>query len=301
MKGIYLLICISIVFTVFSCENRTSLKDVADKDITENEDKEISEPDTETPDGETGDMETSDKDAPFPDTEYPDEMADYEAEDVDHISPDDDVPVSCNFNDQCPGDQYYCEKEEDDCEGEGMCVLRPTGCDDIYEPVCGCDGNTHGNKCYANAEGVNIFYPLPCIEGEETATLKYDYEWSPVNEKITGKIEFSFKTFDWTHLFEFPSQPERVNVDSTYSRITLFYGSLNGMSIHLSFLFQREPFKLPYDVVFAATGDNTAELRAQNGTVIGHLTGTAEVTRYEARITGGMNILTIEASDLGFE
>ena len=54
-----------------------------------------------------------------------------------------------------------CEKEND----ESSCLKEPISldlaCIEIYEPVCGCDGFTYSNTCYATISGV-----LSWTEGE---------------------------------------------------------------------------------------------------------------------------------------
>ncbi len=50
----------------------------------------------------------------------------------------------------------YCEREVGACTGMGKCAAKPQACDLMYNPVCGCDGKTHGNACGAASAGVNV-------------------------------------------------------------------------------------------------------------------------------------------------
>lgn len=62
---------------------------------------------------------------------------------------------SCYDNLDCPK-SGYCAKALGDCQGSGTCQSRPLVCPDVFEPVCGCDEKTYGNKCEAAAEGINV-------------------------------------------------------------------------------------------------------------------------------------------------
>jgi hypothetical protein len=43
-----------------------------------------------------------------------------------------------------------------------VCLPRPEACILIYDPVCGCDGQTHGNACQAHAAGTDVAYDGEC-------------------------------------------------------------------------------------------------------------------------------------------
>jgi hypothetical protein len=63
--------------------------------------------------------------------------------------------TGCEVNAECEAGDY-CETPVGECGDVGECLLKPTLCPYIYQPVCGCDGNDYGNHCFAKANGVSI-------------------------------------------------------------------------------------------------------------------------------------------------
>lgn len=81
------------------------------------------------------------------------------------------VPMTCGglANFVCPA-HMYCKLKEN-CGGldtEGTCKVRPHSCESKTERVCGCDGNTYSNECYAAVKGVSPRHSGGC-EGNEDA------------------------------------------------------------------------------------------------------------------------------------
>ena len=63
----------------------------------------------------------------------------------------------------------YCQHEDGTCDiadRMGSCTLQPQMCTRDYRPVCGCDGNTYGNRCDAESKGVSVDYVGECTPSE---------------------------------------------------------------------------------------------------------------------------------------
>ena len=63
-----------------------------------------------------------------------------------------------------------CSNTEDICTCPEDCEEEPCVCPMIWEPVCGVDGHTYGNKCEAACEGVEVAYEGKC----EQETIKVE-------------------------------------------------------------------------------------------------------------------------------
>ncbi len=75
-------------------------------------------------------------------------------------------PHYCWDNTMC-GEGEYCYFA--DCALEtGVCEERPQACDDLWDPVCGCDGHTYSNACQAAAAGMSVDYRGECEPVSET-------------------------------------------------------------------------------------------------------------------------------------
>lgn len=81
----------------------------------------------------------------------------------------------------CADDEFCSFAPEAICgfaDGTGVCEPRPEFCTEEWNPVCGCNGQTFGNACTANAAGVSVQASGECppvseCQSDEECTFGY--------------------------------------------------------------------------------------------------------------------------------
>jgi hypothetical protein len=80
------------------------------------------------------------------------------------------IDTACRSNDDCESTELcatgICEN------GLGVCIPIPASCDDTVRYVCGCDGRTYQNDCFAAQARVRLASAEPCLCADNTECVE---------------------------------------------------------------------------------------------------------------------------------
>lgn len=83
----------------------------------------------------------------------------------------DSINISCCYATHCIELPPCSELPQFECRNPDQ--IQQQNCADVFEPVCGCDGRTYANLCFAQNAGLNLWTPGPCdgFEPDGNVTL----------------------------------------------------------------------------------------------------------------------------------
>jgi hypothetical protein len=86
---------------------------------------------------------------------------------------------SCKSSSECQTGEYCALSDNASCGSTGTCTAKPAACPQMCLSVCGCDGVTYDNYCYAQLAGTNMAFGGFCEESPAVAC------WPVTNQSCT--------------------------------------------------------------------------------------------------------------------
>ena len=146
MRNLFLLMILFFFFA--ACENSVTLKGNDDSVLPDRNEQSDEEEQDEVADEAADDDEAQD-------------IGPDETETKDETVDTDIIWDNCSETHECEIEEM-CIKSIGDCYGWGHCEAIPETCDDVYEPVCGCDDVTYSNICEAQKLLRNVKHSGEC-------------------------------------------------------------------------------------------------------------------------------------------
>jgi len=84
--------------------------------------------------------------------------------------------TTCTDNSKCSSTKEFCKKSSCGSTVSGKCMNKPDFCPEYYKPVCGCDGKTYSNECFASMSGVNIKHEGACNSKNDSCSVTQNDE-----------------------------------------------------------------------------------------------------------------------------
>ncbi len=111
--------------------------------------------------------------------------------------------IPCDGSVCAPG--QLCDWTQGTCDGSGLrpadrgqCADPPVGCDDFYNPVCGCDGQVYGNACEAASAGVDTDASGACLPprglfpcGDEFCDVATSFCFTSISDSTLSPSDYS--------------------------------------------------------------------------------------------------------------